>query len=181
MRIAAPTDRKTEPGVVGSVLVEPDEARVLGSLADQLQTLLGDALSAGDVRDTALKRLLPDAYRNDPELADEWRRLSRGGLVDRKIGFARTLSVALQPIAASGQAATISLTFDAALDWVRGIGDVRLVIADRMGITVDGDEGAFSEPGVRDVYELLAWMQDALVQLLDEAQPPGATTDGSLP
>jgi len=38
-----------------------------------------------------------------------------------------------------------------------------------MGIVVDGDEGAFAEPGLRDVYDWLAWLQDSLVQLLEQA------------
>jgi len=181
MRFDATPRAQSGPDGVGTVLVEPDEARVLVSLADQIQALLADALEPGPDRDTALRRLLPDAYRGNPELADEWRRLSRRGLVDRKIGFARALSTALAPFAAGDHPGTISLTVDSALDWVRGIGDLRLVIADRMGIVIDGDEGTFAEPGLRDVYELLAWMQDALVQLLEATEPTNAAADGVLP
>jgi hypothetical protein len=167
-------------GSIGSIVVEPDEARVLVSLSQQMQSLLADALEAGtgagDAEtgtatdtDTAVQRLLPNAYRDDSELADEWRRLSRRGLIERKIGFARTLTTALTPVAAGDAEGTVSLTTDAALDWVRGIGDLRLVIADRMGIVVDGDDARAGEPGLQDLYELLAWMQDGLVQLLEAA------------
>lgn len=124
-------------------------------------------LEGGTERDGALRRLLPDAYRSDPELADEWRQLSRRGLVDRKIGFARTLSTAVSPIAAASAADSVALTESDALDWVRGVGDLRLVIAERMGIIVDGDEGSFAEPGLRDVYDWLGWLQDSLVRLLE--------------
>lgn len=174
MRISRPGPDDGDE-IVGVAVVEPAEATILVSLADQLQALLADSLSAPFDGDTAVQRLLPDAYRADPELADEWRRLSRRGLVDRKISFAHALSSALAPGVDDAAARTVPLTLDAALDWVRGIGDLRLVIADRMGIIVDGDEGTFGEPGLRDVYDLLAWMQDALVQVLDEAeQPPAA-------
>lgn len=182
MKITAATDN---PELVGRVLVEPDEARILVSLADQLQALLAEALESPIDDDSAVRRVLPDAYRNEPELADEWRRFSRRGLVDRKIGFARTLSTALAPVVADGAARSVPLTMVAALDWVRGIGDLRLVIADRMGIIVDGDDGAFGEPGLRDVYDWLAWMQDGLVQVLDShesratASPPAADGAGS--
>jgi hypothetical protein len=161
--------------IIGSIVVEPDEARVLVSLSQQMQSLLADALEtdadtdAGTETDTAVQRLLPNAYRDDPELADEWRRFSRRGLIERKIGFARTLTTALTPVAAGDAEGTVSLTTDAALDWVRGIGDLRLVIADRMGIVVDGDDARAGEPGLQDLYELLAWMQDGLVQLLEAA------------
>ncbi len=169
MRVSAASAEQAAEGVLGTVRVEVEEARILASLADQLQALLADALETGTQRDGALSRLLPDAYRHDPELADEWRQLSRRGLVDRKIGFARTLSTALAPIAAASTAADVALTEAEALDWVRGVGDLRLVIAERMGIIVDGDEGTFAEPGLRDVYDWLAWLQDSLVRLLEES------------
>jgi hypothetical protein len=180
MRIAAAPD-DVGPDIIGTVTVEPDEARLLVSLADQLQALLADALEDRSESDSAVRRLLPDAYRSEPELADEWRRLSRRGLVERKIGFAHTLSTALTPHLGSDQASTVTLNENIALDWVRGVGDLRLVIADRMGIVVDGDEGTFSEPGLADLYNLLAWMQDGLVQLLEAAEPKNAPADGAAP
>ena len=157
--------------IVCTLVVEETEARIIVSLADQLQALLADSLESAADTDSAVRRLLPDAYRSDPELADEWRRLSRRGLVDRKIKFAHALSSALAPGLGDSSARSIPLTLAAALDWVRGIGDLRLVIADRMGIVVDGDEGTFAEPGLRDVYDLLAWMQDGLVTALDATRP----------
>ncbi len=175
MRVSAAPAEHAAEGVLGSVHVEVEEARILMSLADQLQALLADGLETGTERDGALRRLLPDAYRNEPELADEWRQLSRRGLVDRKNGFARTVSAALAPIASATDAGDVPLTESVALDWVRGIGDLRLVIAERMGIVVDGDEGTFGEPGLRDVYDWLAWLQDALVQLLEQADARGTS------
>ena len=175
MRITA---GHTDPGEIATVHVEPEEARILVSLADQLQALLAEALES-PTDDSAVHRVLPDAYRHEPELADEWRRLSRRSLVDRKIGFARTISTALAAVAADGVARSVPLTMDAALDWVRGIGDLRLVIADRMGIIVDGDEGAFGEPGLHDVYDWLAWMQDGLVQVLEAAESTAADGAGA--
>jgi hypothetical protein len=169
MRISGPNPGDGDD-VIGNAVVEPAEASILVSLADQLQALLAESLESPVDTDSAVLRLLPDAYRSDPELADEWRRLSRRGLVDRKIGFAHAMSSALAPGVGSDEARTVQLSTDAALDWVRGLGDLRLVIADRMGIVVDGDEGSFAEPGLRDVYDLLAWMQDALVQVLENAE-----------
>ena len=136
-------------GAIATVHVEPEEARILVSLADQLQALLAEALESPIDDDSAVRRVLPDAYRHEPELADE------------------------------GVARSVPLTMDAALDWVRGIGDLRLVIADRMGIIVDGDEGSFGEPGLRDVYDWLAWMQDGLVQVLEVPETDAAERAGS--
>lgn len=171
MRVSTPEREAPESGIVCTLVVDPTEARILVSLADQLQVLLADSLDAPVDADSAVRRLLPDAYHTDPELADEWRRLSRRGLVDRKIGFAHSLSTALAPIVGTGAPGEVPLSMNAALDWVRSVGDLRLVIADRMGIVVDGDEGTFGEPGVRELYELLAWLQDALVTALDAPRP----------
>ncbi len=173
MRIGSDTDGLGDD-VIAVAVVEQAEAMILVSLADQLQALLAESLESDVERDSAVQRLLPDAYRSDPEFADEWRRLSRRGLVDRKISFAHTLSTTLAPGIDDDSARTVRLTMDAALDWVRGIGDLRLVIADRMGIVADGDEGTFAEPGLRDVYDLLAWMQDSLVHVLDKAESGAA-------
>ena len=67
MRGFVPVDGEFE------ALVEPEEARVLASLAAQLSALLGEA--ADDVElsevDPAVARLLPDAYRDDEEAANE--------------------------------------------------------------------------------------------------------------
>lgn len=169
MRVTAASAERAADGVLGMVHVEVEEARILTSLADQVQALLADSLEPEADRDGAVRRLLPDAYRHDPELADEWRALSRRGLVERKSGFARTLSTVLAPIVAAGASATVELSEAEALDWVRGIGDLRLVLAERMGIIVDGDEGTFAEPGLHDVYDWLAWLQDSLVQLFEAA------------
>lgn len=171
MKITVPKANTVAAGVVGIVHVEPQEARVLVSLADQLQALLAESIESPTDDDAAVRRLLPDAYRHDPELADEWRRLSRRGLVDRKIGFARTLAAALAPVVSDGIARAVPLTMDTAIDWVRGIGDMRLVIADRMGIIVDGDTGTRGEPGLREMYDWLAWMQDGIVQVLEVTEP----------
>jgi hypothetical protein len=148
-------------------VVEPEEARILLSLSGQLQTLLADSLSADALTDGAVRRLLPDAYRDDEEAAEEWRRLSRRGLVERKVAHAATVSRALASAAASLEATTITLAPDDALDWVRAVGDLRLVIADRIGIVVDGDEGTTTEPGLLDLYDWLAWIQDDLVRTFE--------------
>ena len=76
-------------------ILEPEEARILLSLSRQLQSLLADSLEPDALADGAVRRLLPDAYRDDAEAAEEWRRLSRRGLVERKVAHAATLSRAL--------------------------------------------------------------------------------------
>ncbi|MGY6497898.1 MAG: DUF2017 family protein [Microcella sp.] len=148
-------------------VLEPYEARVLLSLAEQLQQLLSDGLGGNPAADEALHRVLPDAYRNDDEAAREWRELSRRGLIERKSSFAATMTTGLATIAAGDSPAPLQLSEGEAIDWMRAIGDLRLILADRLGIVVDGDEGGDDPPEAADLYRWLAWIQDDLVRALD--------------
>jgi hypothetical protein len=168
----------TRAGDEWQAIVEPQEARILVSLLAQLHALLAGGLEGDHDDDTALQRLVPDAYRDDPERAAEWRRLSRHGIVERKIGFARTIAAALSPVASADSAQPVQITAAQALDWVRAVGDLRLVIADRLGIVDEGDRPESREPGLIDLYDWLAWLQDDLVQVLEVSDR--GTGDGLL-
>jgi hypothetical protein len=167
-------------------LLEPEEARVLASLAAQLSALLGEAADDEHLSqaDPAVARLLPDAYRHDEEAAAEWRRLSRRALAERKGAFAARFAADLADAAAASETTRIRIDETGALDWMRAIGDLRLVLAERMGITEpeDDESGGFDDDdaaaagdaeraereGLVDLYQWLAWMQDDLVQVLDD-------------
>ncbi len=150
-------------------LVEPEEARVLTSLAAQLQSLLGEAADdeALSEEDAAVARLLPDAYRDDEDAAAEWRRLSRRALAERKAGFAARFAAALAEATAASETTRILIDEAGGLDWVRAIGDLRLVLAERMGLHDEGDEPSEEDEGAAELYHWLAWMQDDLVGVLD--------------
>ena len=161
--------RRFEPAAQsGTVeaLVGQDEARVLRSLAEQLAGLLGEAGETESSTDTAVDRILPDAYRDDEEAQAEWRRLSRRALADRKAAFAQRVADDLEPAATNPGVHTVTLDAAGALDWVRAVADLRLVLADRMGIREDGDEPSDALDGGSDLYGWLAWMQDDLVRVL---------------
>lgn len=150
-------------------VVEPEEARILASLAAQLSSLLGEAADdeALSGSDPAVARLLPDAYRDDEEAAAEWRRLSRRALAERKGAFASRFAADLADATAAASSTRIRLDEAGALDWMRAIGDLRLVLAERMEV---GDD----REGMSDLYDWLAWMQDDLVRVLDLAEERGA-------
>lgn len=150
-------------------ILEPEEARILLSLSAQLQQLLADGLGGDAEADAALRRVLPNAYRNDPEAEAEWTQLSRRGIVARKISFARTMGRQLAEVAAADSAHPVQVNESEAMDWMRAIGDLRLVLADKLGIVVDGDEGLSELEGLRELYDWLAWIQDDLVRALDGA------------
>jgi len=124
-------------------------------------------------RDPALERLLPSAHRDDPGLAAEFRRLTEHGLRERK---------------AANLATAISAMLDADGDKVRldheqaqamgvALTDVRLLLAERLGLRTDEDADALQdrvEAASQDdpqlylaaYYDFLTWLQESLIQAL---------------
>lgn len=153
----------------------PGERELLSELAHQLVALLTEraAQSPADVLyaqlgiggpatgplDPALARLLPDAYRNDAEAASEHRRLTELGLVDRKAANALAVIRALEGDAVALDPADVQA-------WLRHLTDLRLVLAARLQIEDDGDEGRGDAP-VLDLYDWLGYLQGTLVECLE--------------
>lgn len=151
-----------------------EEIAVLIELVDQELTLLSevnpDAPDDADLaqagiggsstppRDPALARLLPDAYRDDAEASSEYRRLTESALVSRKIAAARTLRDDLGT-------GVVQLDEDSAQVWLRAINDLRLIIASRLGIEQDDDEGEGDEV-MQDVYRWLGGVQASLLDAM---------------
>lgn len=131
------------------------EAGVLRSLVDQYLEVVGG--TAGD--DPAHARLFPAAYRDDEAASDEFSRYTRAGLVDRKAANAAQVSLALDD-------ETVRLPPADAERWLPLLTDLRLVIADRLGIRTDDDEVPDSPAG--EVYTWLGHLQESIVTLLEE-------------
>ena len=149
------------------------ERELLTDLAEQLRSLLdhaapdetfadGAGIGGGAAAhpDPAIARLLPDAYE-DADAAREFRHLTEQSLAGRKIANARTVI------------ATLSAGTDVALDppaqqaWLRSLADIRLVLASRLGIEKDGDEGDSDDLAMRDIYDWLAYVQGSLIEVLE--------------
>jgi hypothetical protein len=95
---------------------------------------------AEDRRDPAIARLLPDAHRDDPALAEEFRRLTEHGLRRRK-----QEALALAAAALRRPEDPLRLTPEEGQALVRGLTDVRLVLAERLGIRTDDDAQVLHE------------------------------------
>ena len=134
------------------------ERELLRSLLGQLAELLTDGED-----DPAVARLLPDGYRDDPKAADEFRRCTRRSLVDRKTSAAGAIADELQP---HGR---LKLTPAQAERWLPTLTDLRLVLAERLGIRTDDDHGVGV---VADAYDWLGLLQAGLIDALDT---PGLT------
>lgn len=154
-----------KPG--GTVVARFDVAEL--ALLAQLSTQLTELLIEQADEDPALRRLLPDAYPDDPEASAEFRRFTADGLVERKLANASALLASIGAAAASVTAsgpATLRLDPPAVQAWLRSLGDLRLTIAVRIGIEQDGDEGTPGDP-LADLYDWLGYLQGSLVDALD--------------
>jgi hypothetical protein len=114
-----------------------------------------------------LARLLPDAYRDDPEAAGEFRRYTELSLRDGKVAAARTV---LGTLPARG--GRIRLSPPDAEAWLRALNDVRLALGVRLGVTDDFEEvgnginPADPRAAYVWVYHWLAYLQESLVEAL---------------
>lgn len=92
-------------------------------------------------RDPAVQRLLPDAHREDADVAAEFRHLTQtdlaAGKVTRLHRFADTVED-LEP-GAPGSGGEVLVARDAAQDFAGALTDVRLVLGERLGLDDDAD------------------------------------------
>ncbi|ROQ50491.1 uncharacterized protein DUF2017 [Rathayibacter sp. PhB152] len=154
-----------------------EEAGILRHLAGEMLELLDRGTSEDARNDPALARLLPDAYRDDEEAAAEFRRFTAPDLAGRKMDDARAITAALDAGEGSGHArvfaglgeVAVRLEPPQALSWLRGLTDMRLALAARLGIVDTDDVEPEDETGqaIRAVYDWLGSVQDGLVRAID--------------
>ena len=159
-------DRRIRPSKSGGfdIRLTDDERALLASLPGELVELL-DA-TAGDPdalkNDPGLARLFPDAYSAaDADLADEYRRLMTDDLRERHRG-------ALETMAAGAHAERV--TADELYAWMTALGQLRLVIGTRIGVTeeMSPDDVADDDPSAAAfaLYGYLSWLQEKAVEAL---------------
>jgi hypothetical protein len=191
--------RRTRSGAVETDLTDVEASVLASSAAQLLQLVAGDApsgdadvdpleamvgLSSTQARppdDPALRRLLPDAYRDDafgPDAAPdaaaaashEFRRFTEADLRAGKRANAVTVLEALAPLVEGG--GRLRLDRDQADAWLGLLNDVRLVL----GVNLDVDEDTLDEPPTDaddpraqalGVYSWLGWVQESLLQCLE--------------
>lgn len=137
------------------------EAAMLAVLARQVASLVG---SPSD--DPARARLLPDAYPDDAPASDEFRRLTESDLAAGKAADAALVAATV------GEGGPVVLDRRESLAWLHALTDVRLVLADRLGVRRDGDEpatGSDEEAAWSEAYHWLGWVQSSLLDALDES------------
>ncbi|WP_439692855.1 DUF2017 family protein [Curtobacterium sp. SP.BCo] len=136
------------------------ERGVLTSLTEQLQQVLASDIAT----DPVAARMFPDAYRGDVEASEEFRRWTESDLVAQKTTNASTVHAWLT----GARDGAFGPEDEQA--WLRCLTDLRLTIADRLGIvdaaTEERSYAADSGVGLRDVYDWLGYVQEHLVETL---------------
>jgi hypothetical protein len=143
----------------GEVLVVLDEVErdLLTSLTTQYQDVLHD--DEGD--DPVHERLFPAAYRADAEADAEFRKYTTEGLVDRKSANAGRIAAAVS----ASTDGRILLDPESTDAWLPALTDLRLVVAERLGIRADDDPVPETQLGA--VYWWLGELQERLLHALE--------------
>lgn len=135
-----------------------------------------ELLSTGSTSDPAVARLVPDAYRGDPEAAQEFRGLTQDDLLTRRSEDARIVLASLlhdgEPVrigtldrVEAERELVVRVEGATTNAWLRTLAALRLVMAERLGVTDESDDR--SDDARYSVYEWLAYRLEGLVQALD--------------
>lgn len=190
--------------------LDDDEREVIAALVADVAELLGagrleapeeTTVAAGDgaprmslepltpPSDPAVRRLLPDASRDDPGVAAEFRRLTEDDLRADKIARLTRLWVALTTPTEGWRADAFVVAPEDAKDVAASLTDLRLVLAERLDIRTDEQAERLydsllvspqaelddvtdveMDPAARRylvaVYGALSWLQESLVEML---------------
>ena len=169
-------DRRGRPALT----LDDVERRVLTDLVLQVRELVGgpdeadplagllDDESVPDLpADPALARLLPDAYRDDPDGATDFRRFTEAELRAGKVHDALAVVADLET-----PGTVVLASADQAETWLRALNDVRLALGARLDVDEDSYEemAALPETSSRrqalEVYHWLGWLQESLLDCL---------------
>lgn len=175
------------------VFLEPAEVALLIHLTSQTHELLSDGdviapagedaaleelvgMSLDDVEvpaDPALRRLLPDAYRDDDDAAGEFRRLTDKDLRATKRGDLSKIVIDLTDKATPYRGGVrVDLVEDEVAAWLPALTSIRLALGTRIDVTEDmGDERdslPVDSPRYAELatYDWLSWLQEAMVRAL---------------
>jgi hypothetical protein len=195
-----PFKRRRRGGLLATF--EPGEAHVIASLTSQVVELLRDrngesasdpdplagelGLSGGPSLppdDPVLRRLLPDAYRDDSGEAAEFRRFTERSLTSAKVANAETVLATLKDAgldetsfdeedAEEQEPLEVELDAEAVQAWLRTLTDVRLSLAVRLGIESDEDAMLLHQSddeavtAMTELYDWLGYVQETLVTAL---------------
>jgi len=139
--------------------LDPRERELLRGLLGELRGLL--ELEAGDPR---LARLYPDAYTDDPEQADEYRRMTHEELKQGRLAGIELVEASIEERVLSDEQLTA---------WMQAVNSLRLILGTMLGITDDDQELMFDpedpEAQTQALYAYLGGLLDEIVDAQLEA------------
>jgi hypothetical protein len=131
-----------------------------------LTGLSGEPVGHAQVpEDPALARLLPDAYRDDAEAADEFRRLTESSLRREKVAAAERMLAALP---ADGPS-EVRLDPETTETWLATLNDVRLALGTRLEVTEEMQEPDPEDPDAP-AYVVYLWLTELQGVLIEVAE-----------
>ena len=171
---------------------EPDDGGGTAGNTDPFLRLSIDLAPVHAPDDPALRRLLPDASREDPSVSAEFRRLTEADLRSGKVANLLALRAVLDAARPSAVVAAADAAGVAA-----ALTDVRLVLSERLGIRTDDDADRLADLAWADgapqdraaavarflatLYLMLTALQDSLVELMLATLPEGGRPAGGAP
>ncbi len=165
MELLNDPDRPSAPSAPPASAAPDESADVFADLEKQFSS--PDEPDPELPADPVVARLLPDAYKDDPEKAGEFRKYTESSLREAKKYFAQTLLETLPP-----EGGKVRLTGDQARDWLRALNDIRLMFGVRLEVTEEFEEqlAALDPKDPRlaafEVYGWLGAVQESLVHAL---------------
>jgi hypothetical protein len=164
--------RDDEVLVISHLLGELDGLLGGGEVADPGEDSIGGMSWSADPvmapSDPALRRLLPDAYPDDAEATEEFRRYTDATLRDGMNVDLHAVRLSLRDIGEKGQA---TLDDELAQAWLRVLNRVRLVLAVRLGIENATDHDDLAQIDADDPrtgpFLLFEWVGYLLSDLLN--------------
>ena len=155
---------------------EVQEVVVFTDLVQQIIGLL-ERVKEGEanVDPGVLARLFPDAYADDPDAADEFRRFTLDDLIDRKIENARGVLVSFDNAETrrtrDGEVRTVQLDREYAMYWLGTLTDLRLVLATSLGIATGTEPDVDTDKDyVESLYDWFGFAQGSLLEALEEVE-----------
>lgn len=176
------------PGGAVRLRLDSADRWLLRELVHSVVTLL-EPETAPAATDPALRRLLPDGVRDDPEAARDFRSLTEESVRSAKLESARRVLASIPGADGDGadpadddaagddahgertDATSVELDREATTAWVATLNDVRLVVGTRLGVAgdrepadADGVTGGAPEVAGWALYQWLTEVQSVLVE-----------------
>ena len=153
-----PFDRRRNGDI--DVTLTAVEAELIGSVVEHM----------GAVLDDPPPRLLPPAYKDDPEAQAEYGRLMNAELMDGKRSALASMRATIERGKIKRDGWRVTLTADETQDWLAVINDARLTLGTGLEITEDSYERDIdpNDPNAatHELFRYLGYIEEYLVDVL---------------